>query len=75
MKFKEWWIANKAKITKISKWWLLPRKFKILVETIIFAIEYYLSRQADTTVTTIPLEDIVININDRKNLRDLKNVA
>lgn len=76
MKFKEWWAANKVKVTKISNFWLLPKKLKIIVRIIIAAIDIYITSDADDTIASVPLKDITVFSNvEYMYVRHLENEA
>lgn len=48
MKFKEWWLINESKINKIANFWLLPKKWKIIIRIIASAITAYLNEINNT---------------------------
>ncbi len=64
--FKDWWIKNKSKIEKVSRWWLLPRGLKIAVKIIIAAIDIYLETDSNTIIDTVALKDINVDKIDIK---------
>lgn len=76
MKFKEWWLTNKVKITKISNFWLLPKKLKIIVRIIIAAIDIYITSDADDTIASVALKDVTVSHNvDDMYFKNKENVA
>lgn len=76
MKFKEWWTVNKIKIVKIGNFWLLPKKFKLIVKIIISAVDIYLESEADESIASVPLKDIdVFSSGQNLYLRHKENLA
>lgn len=76
MKFKEWWLANKVKITKISNFWLLPKKLKIIVRIIIAAIDIYITSDADDTIASVALKDVTVSNNvEHMYFKNKENIA
>lgn len=59
--FKNWWIRNKAKIEKISRFWLLPKGLKVVMRIIVAAIDIYLTSDEDTSVDTVLLKDVNVS--------------
>lgn len=58
MKFKEWWLLNEKKIMKISNFWLLPKKWKVILRVIIAAITAYFESDANGATVKVSLKDI-----------------
>ena len=44
MKFRTWWMENRPKIEKAANFWLLPGKWKRILNTIIKAVDELLSQ-------------------------------
>lgn len=62
MKFKEWWLLNEQKIKKISNFWLLPKKWKVILRVIIAAITAYFEDDSNQeTAKVVSLKDINVH--------------
>lgn len=50
MNFRNWWLANHMLVEKIANFWLLPKKFKMVIRGIIAGLNA--AMQADPTAFT-----------------------